>query len=294
VEQLLNEGNTKDVRDMLDSDRLLFDLIIQELGRGRHALYALNWAVVVLAYIRNFLQMSPNVPLSTIWVRAASGDLTGSPFLRETMLSIKKIPSNKFAQLLLALRSVIVTSVDLTAYEDELVELVNSTDNTAPLRSQHDVRNESMRTTVVAQKVLLSKHTATLSEQDKAYSELIGNFHDDIERYFSSAFIDPRSLFLSEILIYDLKSPHTDAFQPRPRFAIERALASPQDYLGSESCGVDGDQGGSTALSTNQPATALVYQLYLESGPLINVSDLWTAFSSMCGEERDDDDSKTM
>ncbi|KAF2662929.1 hypothetical protein K491DRAFT_584527 [Lophiostoma macrostomum CBS 122681] len=293
AEEMLDEGSTQEVRNMLDSDQFLFDLIIEEIRQGQQALHALNGAAVVLADIRRFLQMSPSVPLSSIWIRAASGELIGSPLLRETMLSIRKIPSNKLAQLLLALRgdSAITNYVDLTTYEDQLVELINSTDTTEPLRSQHDVRNESMRTTVVAQKVLLSKHKAALSEQDKAYSELIGNFHDNLERYFAEAFIDPRALFLSEILIYDLKSPHADAFQPRPRFAIERALASPQDYLGSESCGVDSDEG---ALSISQPATALVYQLYLESGPLINISDLWTAFSSMCGQEGNDGESKTM
>lgn len=37
-------------------------------------------------------------------------------------------------------------------------------------------------------------------------------------------------------------------------------------------------------LSATQPETAIVYQLYLESGALINVSDLWNAFFAIVGE----------
>ena len=41
-------------------------------------------------------------------------------------------------------------------------------------------------------------------------------------------------------------------------------------------------------ISASQPATAIVYQLYLESGPLINVADLWSAFLVIKGEPEDD------
>ena len=146
---------------------------------------------------------------------------------------------------------------------------------------------------MVAQKVLLSKHKATMSEQDKTYSDLVGRFHDELNQYFQSVFIDPRALFLSEILIYDLKSPHAEVFQPKPKFAIERALASPHDYLGCDCCGPDG-RDGEVALSTTQPATTILYQLYLESGSLINVSDLWSAFNAIAGEEGEDTDSRTL
>jgi origin recognition complex subunit 3 len=170
--------------------------------------------------------------------------------------------------------------------------LVEKHDVSTPLRTQHDVRNDSLRTTVVAQKVLLSKHKAALSEQDKAYSDLVGRFHDELDAYFASSFIDPQTLFLSELLIYDLKSPHTEVFQPKPRFSLERALATPHDYLGCDCC--SGVEGNEAALSATQPATAIVYQMYLESGALMNVSDLWMAFNAIAGSGDEDDESKTM
>jgi origin recognition complex subunit 3 len=294
VEDELDNGRATHVRMLLTSDEYLFQQVIEHIKNGQHALGTLSHAAQVLFSVRASLQMSPSVRLSSIWTRAGSGDVTGSPLLRETMLSVKKMSSDRFVELLAA-----VTkhqgdhfSMNLGAIQQELNALVENNETSAPLRTQHDVRNDSLRTTVVAQKVLLSKHKAALSEQDKAYSDLVARFHDQLDAYFESAFIDPQSLFLSEVLIYDLKSPHTEVFQPKPRFAIERALATPHDYLGCDCC--SGVEGNESALSATQPATAIVYQMYLESGTLMNVSDLWSAFNAIAGSGDEDDESKTM
>ncbi|KAF1946311.1 origin recognition complex subunit [Clathrospora elynae] len=292
VEEKLEDGQAQDVRQLLDSNESLFDQITQHIKSGQQALSNLSHSTHVLAGIREALRMSPSVRLSSIWTRAASGELNGSPLVRETMLSIKKIPSDKLVQLLAAMNELESDyfSIDLVSSQQRLDSLLKDTD--APLRTQHDVRNDSLRTTVVAQKVLLSKHKAALSEQDKAYSDLVTRFHDELDAYFTSSLIDPRTLFLSEILMYDLKSPHTEVFQPKPRFAVERALASPHDYLGCDCCtGVDGNP---AALSATQPATAIVYQMYLESGTLINVSDLWSAFNAIAGDGVEENEPKTM
>ncbi|KAF2187801.1 hypothetical protein K469DRAFT_569244 [Zopfia rhizophila CBS 207.26] len=296
VEDMLDSGRAQEVRKLLDSDQYLFENIVEHVQSGQEVLSALSTAGMVIVRVRQALQMSAQVPLSSIWIRAASGEMMGSPLLRETMLSIKKAPSDRLAQLLSSLEDLegIDFPVDLKAYRKDLDELNKDNTTSTPLRSQHDVRNDNLRTTVVAQKVLLSKHKAALSERDKAYSELVGHFHDELDTYFTTAFIDPRALFLSEILMYDLKSPHTEVFQPKPRFAIERALASPHDYLGCDCCGdADGGRDADAALSATQPATAIIYRLYLESGSLINVSDLWSAFNALAGEE-EDAESKTM
>ncbi|KAF1912577.1 origin recognition complex subunit [Ampelomyces quisqualis] len=295
VEDMLDGGDASCVRKLLHNDQYLHEEIVRGIENGQHALATLSHATHVLFSIRASLQTSSHFRLSSLWTRAASGDLTGSPLLRETMLSVKKIPSDKFIQLLAAMDDLKgkYFSMDLSAFQQGLASLVENNDTCTPLRTQHDVRNDSLRTTVVAQKVLLSKHKAALSEQDKAYSELVVRFHDELKLYFDAALIDPQTLFLSEVLIYDLKSPHTEVFQPKPRFAIERALAAPHDYLGCECC--SGVEGNEAALSATQPATAIVYQMYVESGALMNVSDLWSAFNAIAGSgDDDDDDSKTM
>lgn len=48
------------------------------------------------------------------------------------------------------------------------------------------------------------------------------------------------------------------------------------------------------ALAGSQPMTALLYQLYLESGSSINVTDLWSAFSAMIGDEETVEDQQTV
>ena len=267
------------------------------------SLCSLSIAARVFTRVRDSLLMTPNVQLSATWSRAASGELLDSPLHRETMLAIKKASSDKLIKMLNSLVELKNEDlgrssgdsdipIELEDLASRLQVLVETNADSGPLKSQDDVRNESVRTTVVAQKVLLSKHRAALSEQDKAYSEILTSFYEALDDYFRSSFIDPQKIFLYEILIYDLKSPHTEVFQPRPRFAVERALAAPHDYLGCNCCGVV--NGSDNSLGSTQPATAIVYQLYLESGTLINVSDLWLAFHAMVGKEGDDDESHTM
>ncbi|KAH8725323.1 origin recognition complex subunit 3 N-terminus-domain-containing protein [Phaeosphaeriaceae sp. PMI808] len=294
VEDEVNDGRTANVRQILDFDEHLFQLVTKHIKSGQHALSSLSHAAQVLFSIRTSLQMSPNVRLSSIWTRAASADMAGSPILRETMLSVKKLSSDTLSPLLAAMIPLLSDyfTMDLGLFQQELSSLLKKQDTSTPLRTQDDVRNDSLRTTVVAQKVLLSKHKAALSEQDKAYSDLVGRFHDELNSYFESAFINPQNLFLSEVLIYDLKSPHTEVFQPKPRFAIERALATPHDYLGCDCC--SGVEGNEAALSATQPATAILYQMYLESGTLMNVSDLWSAFNTIAGDTDGNSESTTM
>lgn len=241
VETKLQDGDVQEVRQLLTSDHHLFNTITSNIESGQAVLAALSAAATGLMRLREALQMTPRIPLSSIWVRAAFGELSASPLVRETLLSLKKVSSDKLAAVLTSFKQAqsIYLPVDISSYQRALSELLANA--SAPLRTEADVRINSVRTTVVAQKVELSKHKAALSEQDKAYSELIARLHDDLENYFESTFIDPKALFLEEILIYDLRSPHTEVFQPKPRFAIERALGSPHDYLGCECCaGVGG------------------------------------------------------
>ena len=308
IETRLEQGicSTQEVRRLLESDQELFEYVVRYTSLAQNELSVLNHAVQILFSIREALQMTPKVRASTSWTRAASADLLESPLLRETMLSLKKTPSDKFANVLSTLEDLSnqkkmpverthkgnVAFIDVSVVRTQFNSLLEQQDTSTPLRTQHDVRSDSIRTTVVAQKVLLSKHKAALSKQDQVYSDLVTRLHDELELFFEMALINPQTLLFSEIFTYDLKSPHLEVFQPKPRFSIERAMASPHDYLGCDCCG--GADGKESALSITQPATAIVYQLYLESGALINVSDLWSAFKAIAGDDDDDNESKVM
>lgn len=149
-----------------------------------------------------------------------------------------------------------------------------------PVRSSYAIRNQGLRTTVIAQRVQLSYEDSTLTEQDKKFTALVDKLIDLLKQYFSAA--RPQDMFLHEIWLYDSMLPYRDVFIPTPRAAIERALSTPYDYLQCECC--ESEEG----LSSTHPATAILYQMYLETGSLINIFDLWSAFFEMVsgGEEQ--------
>lgn len=213
-----------------------------------------------------------------------SGELQNSALIDDLILSIKKLPSNIMQNVLRSLFPFPI--VDIPQILLDLNNLLATRDPAAsPLRSEHDIHHHTLRTTIIAQKVSLSHHTSALSPQDLAYSELVARVSTQLTKFLQTNLIDPRTLFLHEILIYDLKSPHRDVFMPKPRLAIERSLSTPHDYLGCDCCaGLD------SALSPSQPPTAVLYQLYLECGALINAADLWAAFYAVMGNEESENE----
>ena len=160
----------------------------------------------------------------------------------------------------------------------ELYDVVEKdTDAGKPIRSIYTQQAQTLRTTIGAgQRVQLEKANTKLSKQDSNFTCLIDELVRVMKEYFTF-----ESPFLSghEIWIYDSRSPFRETFTPRPRHAIERALSAPHDYLGCDCCR------GSGGLSATQPPTAILYQLYLETGGLINVFDLWSAFRTIVGGE---------
>ncbi|KAL1890407.1 Origin recognition complex subunit 3 [Sporothrix stenoceras] len=179
------------------------------------------------------------------------------------------------------------------------------------LRSKYTAQSKVLRTTVVAQKVQLSRDSMLLTEEDEAFSELVDatvaavtGVVDVEPATISRAAAAPSSLaspspspagrlWLQEVWLYDARAPYRDVFIPRPGLVVERALARPHDYLACECCAGTGappkkkkksskkdndeDKG---SIRPTLPATAILYQLYLDAGPLINVADLWEAFQN--------------
>ena len=285
VQRLIEERDYDTVRDLLDDDENLSELMMNKLKSTRKALEELVLAVEALYRT----QSSPTCKKSTAWsemyVQAMSGELFQSTLFEEILNSVKKLPSDIMHDLLHDLAG-IFHHEGLEKVIIDLDKLTSSLDDPeVPLRSQYDVHHETLRTTVIAQKVSLGKNTSTLSAQDAAYTKIVDRTFSELQKKFRWALINPQNLFLNEALIYDSKSPHREVFTPRPRFAIERALSSPHDYLGCECCG-----GAESGLSDTQPATAILYQLYLESGSVINTADLWSAFWTIVGTEESKDE----
>ncbi|KAJ6783865.1 hypothetical protein PWT90_05493 [Aphanocladium album] len=155
------------------------------------------------------------------------------------------------------------------------------------VRSRYSGQSKVARTTVIAQRVQLSHHSATLKEEDKQFTDII----DTVTGLLGARNDDttPSGMFLSESWLYDARAPSKDVFVPRARVVFERSLARPHDYLACECCKPDHE-----GLQATLPATAILYQMYLETGNLINVADMWTSFYALVSGQNektpDDDD----
>lgn len=288
---MIDERNYDVVRDMFDDNEGLQRTVIQKLVSGRSALEAMLSALNILSKIQSCPTSKSNAAWSELYVQAMAGNLLDSQLLDGILASVKKLPSDVMEDLIISSTSDPALPPDLvtvfTSIKTDLTKLISTlSDTNSILRSAYDIHHSTLRTTVVAQKVSLSKNSSKLSSQDTAYTAIVDRVFDALANHMQHTLINPQKLFLNEILIYDFKSPHREVFTPNPRFAIERALSSPHDYLGCECC--SSDQGA--GLEASQPATAILYQLYLESGSVINTADLWEAFWTIVGGESVEDD----
>lgn len=289
--ELLKTDQTRRVAEFLYDEEVLFAEVTKRVHDGKRALADMNVAVSVLRALQATLPSQQSASKSSLYVQGMSNKLKDSSSLRSLLLSIRQSPSNVAEELLDAILETTIPNDMKTRcrlVRAELDDLIlNQNRSYGPLRSEDDVKNSTLRTTVIAQKVELSKQKSSLSKQDAAYTAILRRFTDLLEEYFARTLVDPTKLVFHEIFLYDLKSPHRDVFTPRPRHAVERALAAPHDYLACECCAPTEGDGDESTLSACQPATAILYQLYLESGSLINVSDLFQAFQAVMGDERD-------
>ncbi|KND90156.1 Origin recognition complex subunit 3 [Tolypocladium ophioglossoides CBS 100239] len=148
-----------------------------------------------------------------------------------------------------------------------------------PLRSKYSGHSKVMRTTVIAQRVQLSQDSAALRDEDKQLTAVV----DEVTKLLTTHFADtdPNAVPFSECWLYDSRSPSREVFVPRPHAVFERSLGRPHDYLGCACC-----KPGEEGIQATLPATAILYRLYLETGSLINVADLWSAFHALVGQQQ--------
>ncbi|KAF5015448.1 hypothetical protein F66182_13226, partial [Fusarium sp. NRRL 66182] len=233
------------------------------------------------------LQLTKANGNTDMYIRGVSGDLSDSLTIKDLSKQLQKVDSDSLGGILAILRekdddtSARIVNVD--QYEQELQSLLATQSSNETLRSKHDDQNTSIRTTIVKDKMNLTKTKKKISNIESAYTRLLEKFIEELETNLTSRLINPQDLFLHEVFIFDLRNPLRDTFAPRARFCIERALSTPFDYIANTTAGHEGGN-----LSAKQPETALLYQLYLESGSLVNVFDLWKAFSTiLCGDDQE-------
>ncbi|XP_044714923.1 origin recognition complex subunit [Hirsutella rhossiliensis] len=153
------------------------------------------------------------------------------------------------------------------------------------LRSKYSGKNKVMRTTVIAQRVQLSQDSAALRDEDKRLTEIVDETTRVLTRHVDSW--RGEAVVFSECWVYDSRWPSREVLVPRPRAVFERSLSRPHDYLGCACCKAGEGEGG--GIQATLPATSILYQMYLETGSLINVADLWSAFQGLAGREEQEE-----
>lgn len=138
------------------------------------------------------------------------------------------------------------------------------------------------------------EHCEDLLDQDKPDAKAVTQLLDDDRHLFELSrqsiqiTLSPSepqdsigTSFPSEAYLIDSRQ-FCQAFTPRPRYVLERALSRPGDYLGCECC-----QSTSATSSAQAPPTAILYTLLQEAGTVINMRDLYDAFCARCFPDSD-------
>jgi len=288
VEGLVELRQLARAKALLEDDEVLLEEIEKSLEINGTSVTRLLRAMSLLS------SSSPDpVDKIELYMTTFQGGLAESDFVKGVLGNIKRMTPDDLATFIKGITYCIVTGtpeMDLAGWadeEDEFLEHIreiyskvsalaeDSVKTGKPIRCSYAIQSKGVRTTVIAQRVQLSYEKSTLTEQDKEFTALVDRLTSSLVEYFS--LVNPQDLFLNEVWLYDSTSPYKSVFTPRPRAAVELALSAPYHYLSCQCCEpVEG-------LASTHPATAILYQMYLETGSLINIFDLWSAFFEMVG-----------
>ncbi|PYH99525.1 origin recognition complex subunit [Aspergillus ellipticus CBS 707.79] len=279
-EESIDEGSAERVRGLLEDDGFLFQYSLQHLTAGQQSMRDIFQCVKLMHLLLKRLNITKKTSISDLSIRALSGELQASSSVDEMLLAVKTLDSTVLQEIFSMLPTTLADLPELKATRAEFETLVPGYQSSEPLRTEYDKRHSVVATTVVQQRVKLSKGKAKLPQEHIEYTKIIDRFHALLEVYFEQTLVNPQDLVLHEIFLFDMRNPLKEIFSPRPRFAVERALSNPFDYLMSSA------DRSESKVSAKQPATAILYQLYLESGSLVNVFDLWQAFYAVFESEQ--------
>lgn len=252
---MVQDKQGKDVKDLLESDEKLLKYAHQQVNSQ---IADLSRTVQLLRIMRALTSKMPKQSrsMSILYTMAMAGKLKGSPLFRELLLFLRRAPSDMILNIMAEVQSGLANlEPSMAKTVESLVQLLESTENTGlPLRSEHDVRNETLRTTVVAKKIELSKQKSELSKADAAYSKALMDFVNAFEECAERILKNPQDMVFKEAFIYDIKGPTRATFAPKTRAAVERALSSPHDYLNCDCCHAMGENGESQVSSLIVPS----------------------------------------
>lgn len=293
VEGTLAEGHVSQAMSLLEDDSQLLQTIGKQLGRGRQWLLDVLRTLSILTCLDG---VAADLPALYIDALSLGLDMEGrgAHFL-DLIRRLEPTEATLFVGRALSRIKHGDAALGLGPWPDEgrdglatLAELLGgistlqteAEENGSVLRSKYSGQSRVLRTTVIAQKVQLSRDAAALTDQDRQYTERIDGLVECLKGMLGCA--PAEDVWLHEAWLYDFRAPYRDVFNPRPRATVQRALSRPHDYLGCRCC-----QSSHGQVPSKLPATAILFQLYLETGSLINVADLWSAYYATVGDDNE-------
>lgn len=280
------------MQQLLSDDEILFSTIQEQMNLNHEKLTNVCKMVDLLKCFHDQYEGIDAKPWSELYVQAMGGRLSDSPATRNLMMSIARSDSATLLSLVEALLAAedgyCTDQLDLTNIQSRLESLFKpgTTSSRPVLKSRQSDSQTQYTTNIVGKKVGLARAAPKQTKADQAFNSILDNFVQRLSELLSSTLINPKSLVFYEILIIDARMTYSHVAMPKTRFAIERALSSPHDYLDCACCEPENGNGTEnvTSILSQQPATALLYQLYLESESLINVADLRSVFEGFVSD----------
>ncbi|KAK5199159.1 Origin recognition complex subunit 3 [Exophiala xenobiotica] len=250
-------------RNLLTSDAELEKEVLEAVRSGQERIRSSLLAICTLRGIyQQLLGPAAIAPLEAqSQLLASLPDLTQSDIFEATETALKEMLRVDDFHVL------------LRGISEELEDL-----NSFMPSAQSEGSDQEMLTLATIQEALNSDDTIpNISQITESFLDLLTRYLTSKTTHFSttSSSPSPWPSFMSESYTFNLQSPLSAIVHPRARYALERALTRPSDYLGCDCCV---PEGGVILDKSTLPTTSLLLSMLNEAGSIINVRDLWDAF----------------
>lgn len=287
-EALLSQSKspTKTVRQLLSNDDFLLGQAQSAVLTGIDTLRRINERVQHLVTLHQYLHPKEGSSLQLhAQLLNSLPSINESPAYETLIERFKLIKSDDLITLVFAHPSILPKLAGQS--------LSQLTTAISKLHTKHSI--SAISSVYSSQTLSATTKVSSDSSAEKEYTKILNDLLGKLATYFSptsssiSIFVDPSTLFMNEAFLFNTRSPLLPTFVPRPRFAIERALSRPSDYLGCECCNDPTSLHDEVENGNAREATSVLYNLVNEAGREINVRDLWDTFRQVLSPPEDVD-----
>ncbi|KIV90234.1 hypothetical protein PV10_07563 [Exophiala mesophila] len=272
---LKDRSKIQKVRDLIVADELLLEDSIQTVRANQAELKALLKGVHILHTIHDLLPLPPVPPLK----------------LESDLLS--RLPNLLQSDIYLDIEDAL-KSLDREEYRDFVDALIVATEGTefsnfeaiADGKEQDEDENSTPAIPLPLKQLSSSDDHEDDINTTNSPSTSPTHFISLLQAYIShtsrNSSQNPWTTYLSTASTINGRNPLSSIIHAAPRFALERALTRPADYLSCVCCSTT-TRTASIPSRSDLPTTSLLLTLLNEAGNVVNVRDLWDAFrESLC------------